>query len=135
MNKKISVTVAAAAVVVSASVGFIATQALADTAPSDPQPTHAPYKHNQAGESYGSDVGIRSLSEEPTLIAAIGVHGKHGYVRSNELNLPSPKSPEDAVRQMKNQSARSIDVYEADSKTVIDTFLIGAPDGASVVSK
>lgn len=88
------------------------------------------YPKNQNGETYGSVLDAPLVGVEPDLIAAVGVDGTEGYVRSTELNGgPQPKSPEEAVAYMKAlesapYSVCRIPLYAADGKTVIGSFQV-----------
>ena len=47
-------------------------------------------------QSYGSALLVEELGVEPDLIAAIGVDGTKGYVRSEDIS-PTPKTIEEAL--------------------------------------
>lgn len=81
---------------------------------------------NANGQTYGI------LDEDtPDLIAVVSDNGKAGYVYASEFFTPLPSCPEEAVTQQKARDKaiadgtyvpRSINVYESDGETLIDTF-------------
>lgn len=85
------------------------------------------YPTNENGETYGSASLANSLDTEPDLISAIGVGGTHGYVRKTDLNGEMPKTPEQALAQMRRWEGkvRQIPLYDVDGKTVIGVFNVG----------
>jgi beta-lactamase regulating signal transducer with metallopeptidase domain len=84
------------------------------------------YQVNEYGETYGSNAYADIVGEEPDLVAAIGIDGTHGYVRSSDLDpFPSPRTPEEAVAQ-NNLGDRLIPLYEKDGRTVIGQFRIAS---------
>lgn len=90
--------------------------------------TPAPnYPKNENGETYGSASLANSLETEPDLISAIGVDGTHGYVRKTDLNGEMPKTPDQALTQMRRWEGkiRQIPLYDVDGKTVIGVFNVG----------
>lgn len=93
--------------------------------------THSDYKINANGQTYG--IGDAEYVEDlPDLMSAMGDNGKLGYVYTSDL-LKTPSSPEEAViyqQALENgeYTPRSINVYEADGKTVIDTLTEELPD-------
>ncbi|WP_129599764.1 hypothetical protein [Anaerophilus nitritogenes] len=87
---------------------------------------------NSSGETYGTAAKARSIEEEPDLILAEGVDGVEGYVRSSDLNANIAKSPQEAVKIMKNKSPRFIPLYKSDGKTVIGKFKITPPKAKDI---
>ncbi|WP_422446435.1 peptidase [Thermoanaerobacterium sp. DL9XJH110] len=81
------------------------------------------YQVNEYGETYGSNAYADILGEEPDLVAAIGIDGTHGYVRSSDLDSPSPRTPEEAIAQ-NNLGDKLIPLYDKDGRTVIGQFKI-----------
>ncbi|ADL07111.1 M56 family metallopeptidase [Thermosediminibacter oceani] len=81
------------------------------------------YRVNEYGETYGPAIYAEVLGEEPDLIAAIGIDGTFGYVRSSDLNPPDPRTPEEAVAQ-NNLGDKLIPLYDKDGRTVIGQFKI-----------
>ncbi|MBQ9385205.1 MAG: M56 family metallopeptidase [Ruminiclostridium sp.] len=84
------------------------------------------YEVNENGQTYGFIPDAASEDEFPDLIPVIGDNGKAGYVYEKEFS-DVPSSIEEAAERresIKNGTyePRSINVYEADGKTVIDTF-------------
>ena len=61
---------------------------------------------------------------------AVGVGGTAGYVRATDLNGPMPKTPEEALRQMRSNAGknRRIPMYDIDGRTVIGVFVISGGD-------
>jgi hypothetical protein len=87
--------------------------------------TRTPYKTNADGQTYGTDGGAPSGPvDEPDLVAVQATNGQVGYAYANQLNVPTPTSPAQAVAQ-DNQPARIIPVYESDGKTQIGQFKVG----------
>jgi len=96
-----------------------------------PQGGAGVYKVNVHGKSYGSIFDSKSPTQEPDLIQAIGINGKTGYVRNEDLNPPLPKNPQEALAQQKAaETPKRIPVYAEDGVTVIDTFIVGGPPAA-----
>lgn len=81
------------------------------------------YQINEYGETYGSAIYAEILGKEPDLIAAIGIDGTYGYVRSSDLTPPAPRTPEEAVAQ-NNVGDKLIPLYDKDGRTVIGQFRI-----------
>lgn len=109
--------------------GILGTGAAALAAlPSQNRPEPMPYGTNDAGQTYGSNFGSSSPSQDPDLVLVIGDQGHEGYVRSSELNGPEPSSPEEAVKNQARpgEVVAVLTVYESDGRTTIDTFTIVA---------
>ncbi|KXG74030.1 Regulatory protein BlaR1 [Fervidicola ferrireducens] len=79
------------------------------------------YQVNEYGETYGPAIYAEVLGEEPDLIAAEGIDGTLGYVRSSDLNSPEPRTPEEAVA-LNKLGAKLIPLYDKDGRTVIGQF-------------
>ncbi len=113
--------VAATAGVIGLALGV--TAATAWSAPADPG---APsFATNERGQTYGSALGAEV---DPDLILAYGVDGKLGYVRTTDLDGPTPASPEEALttqREMQASGGRTIPLYAVDGVTVIGRFKVG----------
>lgn len=85
------------------------------------------YPVNESGQTYGTGADTVYVEDLPTLISAVGDHGITGYVYAEEMLSSPVNNPEEAVAYMKSIEdgtyiPRSINVYEADGKTVIDTM-------------
>lgn len=92
------------------------------------------YQRNMAGETFGSLSQAEVDADAPDLILAHGRNGAKGidgYVRSKDLILPMPKSPEEAVAQ-NTTKIRSIPLYAVDGKTVVGEYRHG---GAGAVAR
>lgn len=83
---------------------------------------------NANGQTYGI---LDEYEHSPDLIAVVGDNGKAGYVYISEFFSPRASCPEEAVAQQKARDkaiadgtyvSRSINVYESDGETIIDTF-------------
>lgn len=83
---------------------------------------------NANGQTYGI---LDEYEHSPDLIAVLGDNGKAGYVYTSEFFSPTASCPEEAVAQQKARDKaiadgtyvpRSINVYESDGETLIDTF-------------
>lgn len=96
--------------------GFLANRGSA------PQPH---YPRNVHGQTYGSQLESVSPATDPDLIQAIATNGAVGYVRSKDLNVPLPSTPEAALAQARASVQRSIPVYAQDGQTVIGAFVVG----------
>lgn len=88
---------------------------------------YAEYYVNADGKTIGTIPEAESEDKFPDLIPVVGDNGKAGYVYVSELNGDTPSSPEEAVKRHEaiangTYEPRVINVYEADGKTVIDTF-------------
>jgi hypothetical protein len=90
---------------------------------SAPQPH---YPRNAGGQTYGSQLESVSPATDPDLIEAIATNGAVGYVRSKDLNVPLPSTPEAALAQAQASMPRSIPVYAQDGQTGIGAFVVGA---------
>lgn len=79
---------------------------------------------NEFGETYGVQ-GDSPVS--PDLIRVSASNGATGYVRSKDLNGPTPTSPEQAMewQEANKGKSREIPVYKEDGRTVIGSFRIG----------
>jgi hypothetical protein len=87
------------------------------------------YDVNQAGQSFGSLVGVALQDDWPDLIDTIGDDGKtQGFVLTSDFIGPQPQTPEEAVRIQNevNSKPRTIPLYAKDGVTVIGTFTIQA---------
>lgn len=85
------------------------------------------YDVNQAGQSFGSLVGVAEQDDWPDLIDTIGDDGKtQGFVLKSDFIGPQPQTPEEAVRIQNevNSKPRTIPLYAKDGVTVIGTFTI-----------
>lgn len=83
------------------------------------------YETNCNGETYGSGLLAEYLGAEPDYIAATGIGGINGYVRTKELS-PIPASPDDAALMMQQrQSDRIIPLYDC-SGNIIGSFIVTA---------
>ena len=100
--------------------------------PTPPLPAEFVYPTNAAGETYGKG---KALVEEPDLIAAIGRHGVHGYLRESDIDGTPPKTPEEAVAQTKRSlRGYTVPLYKADGVTQIGVFQVGGP-GTKAIGK
>ena len=100
------------------------------------------FERNQNGQTYGTMDGIGPESPTmPDLIAVLGIKGKVGYVYVKDMDLEQPKTPDEAIEYNKRIETMAkeaiesgeeflwtIPVYDADGKTVIDSFGIGIPE-------
>lgn len=88
---------------------------------------HKPvYEENENGQTIGFIPDDVSVDEFPDLIPVVGDNGNAGYIYAEEFH-ETPSSPEEAVKiheAMENGTyePKVFNVYEADGKTVIDTF-------------
>ena len=88
---------------------------------------HKPvYEVNENGQTIGFIPDGATEDEFPDLIPVIGDNGKAGYIYEREL-FGTPSSPEEAMKiheaiENGTYEPKSVNVYEADGKTVIDTF-------------
>lgn len=83
----------------------------------------AGYKINKNGETYGLGISAITLGKEPDLIAAYGIDGTLGYVRSADFELENPTTPEEAKTNQNNRT-RYIPLYDKDGETTIGSFKI-----------
>lgn len=84
------------------------------------------YSVNENGQTYGVLSNSVYVEDNPRLVGAIGDNGKKGYVYFEDL-IAGPETPEEAKKyrmavESGNYVPKSINVYESDGKTVIDTF-------------
>lgn len=82
------------------------------------------YPVNDKGETYGPDMGNMMIIDEPDLILAQGENSIIGYVKKVEMDVPKPKTPEEAVK-LNNPPPREVTLYDIDGETIIGTFWIG----------
>ena len=95
--------------------------------PTPPLPAASVYPTNAAGETYGRD---KPLVEEPDLIAAVGKHGVHGYLRRSDVEGTPPATPEEAEEQTKRSlRGYTVPLYAADGVTQVGVFQIGGGGG------
>jgi hypothetical protein len=95
----------------------------------DPDRKLPVYERNESGQSTGSLADASIDQDAPDLIKALATNGAKGYVRSEDLIGPLPKSPEEAIREQKTRARqRVIPVYDSDGKTVIGSFVIGSQE-------
>lgn len=85
------------------------------------------YSINKDGQTYGSGFNVAYIENLPDLISVVGDNGKVGYVYANELLGDAPASPEEAIKIQESIDngtyiPKVYSVYEADGKTVVDTF-------------
>lgn len=90
-------------------------------------PAESVYPTNAAGETYGTS---EPLVEEPDLVAAIGRHGVHGYLRTSDIDGDPPDTPEEAAEQTKRGlRGYTVPLYGANGVTVVGEFQVGGSDG------
>ncbi|MFS0876344.1 metal ABC transporter substrate-binding protein [Solibacillus isronensis] len=82
------------------------------------------YPVNDKGETYGPGMGNMMIIDEPDLILAQGENSIIGYVKKVEMDVPKPKTPEEAVK-LNNPPPREVTLYDIDGETIIGTFWIG----------
>lgn len=93
------------------------------------------YPVNASGQTYGSAQWADTWEDRPELIAAVGRHGTEGYLCAADLTAGEPTSPAEALARMEQYEAlsadwdgqspivvRTIPLYDADGRTVIDSF-------------
>ncbi len=90
------------------------------------------YSVNKNGQTYGILSDSVYIEDNPRLVAVIGDNGREGYVYFEEF-IAGPETREEARKMREDLEAgryvpKSINVYEADGKTVIDTFTETIPD-------
>jgi predicted outer membrane repeat protein len=95
--------------------------------------TEVTFSSNSAGQSFGSALNARSVTEEPDLILVEATNGKQGYVKKTDLEPPaSIKTPEQAMAYSKqNAAGRMLTVYAEDGKTVVGQFRVGGDPRAT----
>lgn len=98
------------------SQAFVEREAPASPAASDPAPNGV----NEFGESFGPE----GFGDSYDLIAATGDDGRFGYVRSEDLNGPDFRTPEEALAWQAEHVKEHmvIPLYESDGRTVIGQF-------------
>ncbi|MFR2837445.1 MAG: hypothetical protein ACLTBU_00050 [Zhenhengia sp.] len=83
------------------------------------------YLINKNGKTYGTNK-VDTIGYEPDLMLAKGDDGTVGYVRTEELNDPEFKTPEEAIAwQNSKPSYRVLSLYDEDEENIIGTFTIG----------
>lgn len=87
------------------------------------------YPRNARGNSFGKMPAEGPGGGMPDLVAVVGVNGKSGYVRADDLGINDepPSSPEEALRQQAERQDGEVPVFAEDGTTVIDSFVIEAP--------
>lgn len=88
-------------------------------------PSGAPSGVNEYGETYGSSADAATPYDEPDLILVVTNEGPEAYVKREELNGPTPASPEEAAAMSRSATERTITAYAKDGRTVVGTFTIG----------
>lgn len=82
------------------------------------------YPVNKNGQTYGPNIYGSPPGTHPDLLAAIGDHGKKGYILYSQL-METPKNPKEAIAWMKRKSKiKKIPLYKNDGKTSIDTYTL-----------
>lgn len=135
MSRRRSILAGFAAVAVAAGAGVIATGGsrspvveavtVADDSGSVAPPPTGPfprYPVNERGETYGSATQALTPEQDPDLILAYGTKGQEGYVRKTDLNLPVPRTPEEAVELSRRNPPRMVPLYSRDGVTVIGEY-------------
>lgn len=84
------------------------------------------YPKNKQGLTYGSSADTLIYGKEPDLIKAYGIDGTLGYVKKEDLHTPMPKTPEEALKLIKEAKDIEIPLYDINGETVIGTFLLGS---------
>lgn len=83
------------------------------------------YHINDNEEVYGSEFLLNQFNIEPDLIEAIGDNGTLGYVKAADLEDNVPSTLQEVIEYQKNlPDQRTINLYENDGITVIDTFTV-----------
>lgn len=91
------------------------------------------YSVNENNETYGSGLLTETIGIEPDLIAAVGIDGTEGYVRSEDIS-PTPSTPQKAVAIASlAKTDRCIPLYNLDGE-VIGEFIVNAVEDAEVNS-
>ena len=87
------------------------------------------YPRNARGNTFGKMPAEGPARGMPDLVAVVGVTGKSGYVRADDLGINDepPSSPEEALRQQAEREDGEVPVFAEDGTTVIDSFGIEAP--------
>lgn len=101
--------------------------------PEPPLPAESVYPTNAAGETYGKN---KPLVEEPDLIAAVGRHGVHGYLRRSDIHGTPPETPEEA-EEMNKRGLRgyTVPLYESDGVTQIGLVKVGGPGSKAIMKQ
>ncbi|UUW89228.1 hypothetical protein ABFU82_10870 [Nocardioides sp. WV_118_6] len=81
---------------------------------------------NSRGLTYGSDAAVADGEKGPDLVAVVGDHNVAGFSYAKDLDDTSVvTTPEEAVahtRRLATEGPASIDVYDVEGLTVVDTF-------------
>lgn len=90
------------------------------------------YSVNKNGQTYGVLSDSVYIEDNPKLVGVVGDNGREGYVYFDEF-IAGPETPEEAMKMQADLEAgryvpKCMNVYEADGKTVIDTFTETIPD-------
>lgn len=90
------------------------------------------YSVNDNGQTYGTLSDSVYIEDNPKLIGVEGDNSKFGYVYFDEF-IAGPETPEETRKLQADLESgryvpRSMNVYEADGKTVIDIFTLTVPD-------
>lgn len=124
----------AAAIVGGAATGLVMSVNADSLAPTRGDIVVPSYPKNEFGETYGSNALAETSEQEPDLVAAVGTRGEEGFVRKEDLSLPDPSSPAEAVKRQLEQElsggGRLLPLYEVDGRTIIGEFLVGYDPGA-----
>jgi hypothetical protein len=135
MKKKTMFVVTALSLVAgfSASTAVFASVIEQNVVYSDPEKTQevehviSEYKTNSNGQTYGSGVNATYIEDYPVLMSVVGDNGNIGYVYTSDYLGELPTSPAEAVKIQESidngtYTPRTINVYESDGTTIIDTF-------------
>jgi hypothetical protein len=131
MNRAKKVTVGSIVLLLSIATGAAAASVANNieyvVSSDDDTRTKPNYAQNKFGESFGSLSEASVDADAPDLISAVGGNGVQGYLRSSELLLPLPKSPEEALRwQESRPKTRVLKLYAVDGRTIVGEFVSGS---------
>lgn len=78
------------------------------------------YEVNENGETYGLGIYESIIGEEPDLIAAIGIDGTFGYVKSSDFEIDNDNNKEAAAMSIsdKETSIKFINLYDSEGNAI-----------------
>ncbi|MCM3174569.1 hypothetical protein [Paenibacillus sp. MER 99-2] len=80
---------------------------------------------------YGLEATSADTSPSKDLVAAIGVDGKEGYIKTSDMNQNLPQTPEEAIQSMNEPKVdKYINLYDS-NENIIGKFLLESSEDSN----
>ncbi|WP_145053633.1 hypothetical protein [Paenibacillus xylanexedens] len=80
---------------------------------------------------YGLSATSADTSPSKDVVAAIGVDGKEGYIKTSDMNQDLPQTPEEAIQSMNEPKVdKYINLYDSD-ENIIGKFLLESSEDSN----